>query len=371
VSKTISAIIAAALLAPVAALADAAPAAAPAAEPAKPPPPKWYDVVEVHGVADGYYQLRLDASQDAQPRIRVFDPTNGFNVGMAELAFNVNPAPAGLHVDVFYNGSGGPAGANAFGIRQAYASFKLGDKVVLDVGRYGTPFGVEVTQAEYDFMYSRSNLFFLQPGTHTGARATITLTDQLSAQLFVCNGWDVIATSGAGRTGMASLSYAGPNGLGLIATLGVGANPTLWTNDPVTNLPAVNTDDKVRTFLDLIGTGNLGPLALQANFDWGSENSKSYWGASLQGRYALPGDVAKIAARGEYIMDTDGARYGLGVETKVFSATANVAFPVGASSELRVEGRYDHSDPAQYAKDAAGTATDGQFTATVAGLAWF
>lgn len=362
-SKTISAIIAAVLLAPIGVLADAAPAAEPAKAP--PPPPKWYEVVEVHGVADGYYQLRLDAGQDVQPKIRVFDPTNGFNVGMAELAFNVAPAPAGLHVDVFYNGAGGAAGPNTFGIRQAYASLKLGEKVVLDVGRYGTPFGVEVTQAEYNFMYSRSNLFFLQPGTHTGARATITINDQFSAQLFVCNGWDVIATNSAGRTGMASLAYAGPNGLGLIATLGVGANPTLWT-------PAApaNVDNKIRTFVDLIGTGNLGALALQANFDWGSENSTSYWGASVQGRYPL-GDKLKLAARGEYIMDSDGARYGTGVQTKVFSVTANVAVPVGANSELRVEGRYDHSDPGLYAKDTVGTATDGQFTATVAGLAWF
>ena len=59
-------------------------------------------------------------------------------------------------------------------------------------------------------------------------------------------------------------------------------------------------------------------------------------------------------------------RYGAGVQTKVFSATGNVAIPVGSNSELRIEGRYDKSDGASlYA------GSDSQFTGTIAGLAWF
>jgi len=35
---------------PVAAIAD---------EPAKPPPPKWYDTIEIHGLVDAYYSANI------------------------------------------------------------------------------------------------------------------------------------------------------------------------------------------------------------------------------------------------------------------------------------------------------------------------
>jgi len=76
--------------------------------------------------------------------------------------------------------------------------------------------------------------------------------------------------------------------------------------------------------------------------------------------------VARITVRGEYVKDNHGVRFATGVDTNVWEGTAGLSVPVGASSELRAEARYDKASQVIFAP-----AKDSQLTGTIAALAWF
>ena len=357
-------------LAPFAALAQAA---APAAAPAEPPkPPPWYSTVTLSGLVDGYYQVRADAAQDAPLFLRAFDGSNGFDLGYAKLSAAMAPAPAGFRLDLGF-GSAADAinAASAFSagpkvsttghyVQQAYVAMKLGPAEV-NVGRFSTSAGAEVIEAKDNWLYSRSLVFNLEPLTHTGVRVTMPLSEALSLTAGANNGWDVVNTSFAGKTGQLSLAWTGPSASTLAANVYIGENPTLWSG-------AANTKGDLRTFVDLVGGATVGPLGLLANFDWATEAADPWWGFSLAVRYALPADVARVTVRGEYVRDANGARVGTGTETELWEGTAGLSVPVGGNSELRVEARYDHANVQLFSN---GSPTDGQLTGTVAALAWF
>jgi hypothetical protein len=350
--------------------ADAAPADAKPAEPAKPPP--WYQQITVSGAADGYYQVRLDEAQTTTLQQRAFDAPLGFMLGDALLSVALAPgnSPAGFRVDLNFGNTANVidlTSAAAAGtapptvgryVLQAYASAKLGP-VQLDLGRFTTSVGAEVVSAKDNWLYSRSLTFNLEPITHTGARVTVPLSDALSLQLGIVNGWDVVTTSYAGKTGEAQLAYAGPNGTALALTSYFGPNPTLWTGAP-------NTANEWRTIVDLVAGTTLGPLGLSLNVDWGKEASAQYVAGSLMARYSLPNDVLRITGRGEWVNDIDGVRFATGVHTTVWEVTGGIAAPIGSNAELRLEVRYDKASEPVFTP-----AKDTQTTGTIAALAWF
>ena len=69
--KNLAALLMAFAVLPVAAIAD---------EPAKPPPPKWYDTIEIHGLVDAYYSANVAGQQTAPNFLRTFDSFNGFQL---------------------------------------------------------------------------------------------------------------------------------------------------------------------------------------------------------------------------------------------------------------------------------------------------
>ena len=356
--------------------APAAPAAAPGTAPAAPSeaakPPPWYSTVTFSGFVDAYYQARLDAAQDATLVARAFDYANGFNLGDAVLSAAMAPAPAGFRVDLQFGNTataidatsaaaaGSPTPTFARYVLQAYAALKLGP-VELDAGRFVTLASAEVVPAKDNWLYSRSLLYGLVPIGHTGARATLPLSGELTLRLGINNGWDVVTSSYSGKTGEAQIAYAGPSNTTASVTAYVGPNPTVWSG-------AANTKSAYRTLVDVVAGTTVGPLGLLANFDWATEDADAWWGAALAARWSFQGDVARLTARGEYVKDYHGARFATGVDTEVYEGTAGLSVPVGGNSELRAEARWDHSSQAIFHK---GTPSQDQVTGTVAALAWF
>lgn len=359
------------LLIPLAGQADGTPAAAPAAAPAAPAeppkPPPWYTTVTLNGLVDGYYQLRLDAAQNAPLENRAFDGSTGFALGYAKLSLAMAPAPAGFRIDVGFGQaadaidaaaafSAGSSGSTvAHYLQQAYAAMKFGT-VEVDLGRFSTSAGAEVIEAKDNWLYSRSLVFFYEPLTHTGLRVTVPVNDQFSFILGANNGWDAVSTKFAGKTGQVSLAYSGPNSTSLGVNAYIGENPTVWSGAP-------NTTGQVRTFLDFVAGTTLGPVGLLANFDYATENGNDWLGGSLAVRYSFTGDVARLTARGEYLKDSRTP-----TEVDLYEGTVGLSYPVGANSELRLEGRYDHASVNVYNN---GPPTDNQVTGTLAALAWF
>ena len=370
---TITAALAA--LAPLAARAqeaapqEGAPSEQAAAEAPESPP--WYSAITVNGLVDGFYQVRVDAAQDEPLALRAFDGAAGFSLAYAELSLAMAPAPAGFRLDLGFGTaadaidlatafSAGTTGSTVgHYVQQAYAAMKLGPAEV-NFGRFATSAGAEVVEAKDDWLYSRSLLFWLQPVTHTGVRVSYPLLPSLVLTAGVNNGWDAVSTTYAGKTGQLSLAWTGSSATAA-ATLYLGNNPTLWSGAP-------NDEGELRTFVDLVAATALGPVSLLANFDYASEAGADWWGLSVAARYPLPGDLARLSARGEFVRDAQGARFATGVETDVWEGTLGLSVPVGTSSELRVEARYDHASQPVF---SAGEPSDDQLTGTVAALAWF
>jgi hypothetical protein len=348
-----------ALTAPDAVRAQPTTAAAPEAAPAA-AESKWYEAIEVHGLADAYYGLRLDAAQTNPAEGRAFDDLNGFNLGYAELSVSSEPAPAGFRIDLGYGRAADKitpeATVDALGIggirfvQQAYAALKFG-AVQLDVGRFVTSAGAEVIEAKDNWMYSRSFLFNNIPATHVGARATITTpVEGLTAVVGVNNGWDVVDPNSPHKTGQLAFTY-GKEQTTLAGSLFVGKQPGV---------------DDTRTLLDLIAQQGFGPLALNVNFDYFDEGDASWWGVAAMGKYTLPNDVVRLSARGEYVDDKDGFITGI-ADNSLIEFTGGVALAVGSSAELRLEARYDMSDEALF----LGGTEDKQITGTLSALVWF
>ncbi len=353
-----------------AAASDAADATDPAdtdaAEPA-PAPPRWFERITLTGLVDGYLAVPLQGDARAPSSLRVFDGVNGsFTLAYAELAVELPPAPAGLRIDLGFgpvadltslepdgDGAVGPSEVSKH-VQQAYASLRLPTRrtIVVDAGRFVTPAGAEVIEAKDDWLYTRSLLFgYSVPFAHTGVRVTAAMTDALSVQAMVVNGWDVGADPNLAKTVGASLLYQQrPTGLTAAINTLVGKEAA-----------------DVRTLVDLIvGVRDPDGLSWNLNLDIGKEGSASWYGTAAMVSYPLTSHL-RLAARGERFEDLDGVRTGIAGGASLTELTGCVGVPVGANAEVRFEARLDHASAPVF---AAGTAAN-QATLTAAALAWF
>jgi hypothetical protein len=181
--------------------AEAPPAAAAATAPATPTTPPVTFTWEA--LVDTYYLWNFTGDPSTQgPALRQFDVTaNNFALAFAKLGVGVDTEHVafrldlgGGHAAVLLNGASaansplppatGTAGAdtaiaaasydNGFLVEQAYGTLKLTPALSLDAGRFVTSAGAEVIEANKNWLYSRSLLFFGIPLLHTGVRLTAT-----------------------------------------------------------------------------------------------------------------------------------------------------------------------------------------------------
>src|SRR5258707_5357048 len=99
---------------------------------------------------------------------------------------------------------------NTFDVVQAFAQYAAGPLTVI-AGKYVTLAGAEVIAPTGNTNFSRSLLFFAEPLTHTGIRATYAVTDTLNLVGGVNNGWNYssLTTSGS-KTGEVGAAWT-PN----------------------------------------------------------------------------------------------------------------------------------------------------------------
>ena len=206
--------------APAAAPVVVAPAPAPAAAPAGPSPKFTFG-----GLVDTYYLYNftnvsgVNSNVFLQPAVtagaataavgvgRAFDTNaNSMTLALAKLSMNAALDPVSLQLDLGYgsvgniiNGANGqlvsPASGatqipGAFLIEQAYGEITLPGNLTLDFGKFVTTAGAEVIEANKNWLYSRSLLFNAIPILHTGVRANLKVSDQLTLQASVVNGWN-------------------------------------------------------------------------------------------------------------------------------------------------------------------------------------
>jgi hypothetical protein len=361
---------------------ETAPVAAPMAPAAAAPAaPAWYSMIKTELLADSYYMWNF--SQDnslAGAAGRNFDvATNSFSLNYAKVGLQVDVDPISVRVDLGYGhtgaiingGSGlvsgppageggsvsGPAGVlygNAFIIQQAFASLKVpGTALTIDFGKFVTTAGAEVIEANKNWLYSRSMLFYVIPLLHTGARVNFKVNDMVTLQGSLVNGINNDPDNNSAKTGGFSVAIAPVSTTNIIATTYFGkegpqgaSGPTKFTGDLV------------------VGHNISDAFGLNLNFDYVKVGDANLWGAALMGRY-VAAEHFVLAARGEFLADK-GIYWGGAVPEdalNMYEGTLMAGFPfAGGKYEARVELRGD------FAADPVFNGKDNQMTGTLAVL---
>jgi len=229
-----------------------------------------------------------------------------------------------------------------FNARQVYLQYVSGPLTLIG-GKFTTLAGAEYSNPTSNTNFSRSLLFFAEPLTHTGVRATWAASDVLSLIAGVNNGWNTTSTSYGSKTAELGVAFTPTKQLAL-NLLGY------FGKDPVY--------DAERSFVDFVGTYSLtDALSFTLSYDWGKQQQQAgpdldWDGVAGYINYAFNGQW-RLSVRAEYLHDKGG--FVTGTEQKLKEGTVTVGFAPLKSFELRLEGRYDKSDQPTFVKTVTGT----------------
>jgi hypothetical protein len=234
--------------------------------------------------------------------------------------------------------------SDAFDILQGYVQYAAGPLTV-QAGKFTTLAGAEVIAPTGNTNFSRSLLFFAEPMTHTGLRATYTVTDTVSVIVGVNNGWNYTKIDYGSKTGELGLAYNPNKYFSLTAQMYAGKDPVYGAE---------------RTFLDTVATFNAtSALTFVVSYDWGKQETSTATADTLTGGdwEGLAGYVNyqlnsrwRVSLRGEYLDDKDGTTVVTGARQDLKEATLTFGYDPIASFELRLEGRYDTSSEPTFVK---------------------
>ena len=335
--SVVSALFVAAVASPCA-LADDAAAAKPAA-------PSLSDVLGSSGitmtgyVAASYYHstgyntfhefdVNHDTFQLDQAALQVgYQPKEGFGAFVDMLA-----GEDGRIMNFSENGTDNP-----FNVRQAYVQYAFSSLTIIG-GKFSTLAGYEYSNPTLNTNFSRSFLYFAEPLTHTGVRATWAATDTLSLTLGANNGWNTTSTSYGSKTLEAAVAFTPTKALSLNLNGYFGKEPSY---------------DAARSFLDFVGAYNItDALTVAVSYDWGKQEQVAgadldWDGVAAYVNYAINGQW-RVSLRGEYVDDKDG--FITGTSQKLKEGTLTVGYSPIKNFELRLEARYDTSDQSTFVK---------------------
>jgi hypothetical protein len=360
-----------------------APAPAPAAAPAGPAPKFTFG-----GLADTYWMYYFNPADGstslAGPSARAFDVNaNSISLALAKLSMTAALDPVTFQLDIGYGGTATiingavPAGATqvapSFMVEQAYGEIALPGNLTLDFGKFTTTAGAEVIEANKNWLYSRSILFNVIPLVHTGLRAGLKVSDQLSLQASVVNGWNNDPDNNAWKTiGLNATFVASP----MISVI-----PTVYFGKEATQGATGGTPGDARVLVDLVVPITVNPnVGLNVNLDFidapnflpigiappNPDSSSDYiFGGSVMGKFTI-NDHAYLAARGEFVY-THISMGGVSAHNNMGEGTVMLGVPVGKNFEFRPEVRGDFSGDDVF----AGGTKKNQFTGTLAALTFF
>ena len=143
----------------------------------------------VAGTVDTYFR-----SSEYAPGTS-FGNLNGFALGMANVIMSYEGDKSGFVADFVYGPRGNDAvfgstvGSNPI-VNQLYIYYNLSDSFTLTMGNFNTFLGYEVISPSANFNYTTSYMFSYGPFSHTGLKADIGLSDDVSLMLGVLNTTD-------------------------------------------------------------------------------------------------------------------------------------------------------------------------------------
>ena len=160
--------------------------------------------VTFSGSVDTYFRYNFNSknrrifSEDGSTRFDIprtsFADNPGFALGMVNLIAGYEGEKVGFVGDLVFGPRGEAAVFNSAGsssiVNQLYVYWKASDAVTLTLGNFNTFLGYEVISPTGNFNYSTSYMFSYGPFSHTGLKADIALSDELSLMLAVMNPTD-------------------------------------------------------------------------------------------------------------------------------------------------------------------------------------
>jgi hypothetical protein len=337
------------------------PAAAPAAEPAKPAPGTLAGVLDASGITESGYVAASYYHSNGYSFYHQFDNKHdSFQLDQAAVTLAYQPkegfgalvnVAAGEDMKILNAAEGN--NANTFDVVQAFVQYATGPLTVIG-GKYVTLAGAEVIAPTGNTNFSRSLLFFAEPLTHTGVRATYAVTDTLNLIGGVNNGWNYSSLSSSGsKTGEVGVAWTPSKIFALTAQAYIGKDPLSAYPSPV--VAGQTYAEGQKTLVDAVATYNVtDSLTLILSYDWGKQKSHfagdpdlSWNGAAFYTNYAL-NDQWRVSVRVEYLDDKDGFVTGTGIKQTLKEGTVTFGYDPTKSFELRIEARYDKSTEATF-----------------------
>jgi len=234
--------------------------------------------------------------------------------------------------------------ANSFDLLQGYVQYVTGNLTVQG-GKFTTLAGAEVIAPTGNTNFSRSLLFFAEPMTHTGLRATYAVTGTLSVIVGVNNGWNYTKIDYGSKTGEFGIAYNPNKYFSLTSQVYAGKDP-VYAGE--------------RTLIDTVATINAtSALSFVVSYDWGKQETSTATPGVLTGgdwdgvagyvNYQINSQW-RVSVRGEYLDDKDGTTVVTGVQQNLKEGTLTFGYDPVASFELRLEARYDTSSEPTFLK---------------------
>ena len=331
------------------------------AEDAKPAGTSLDDIKKMLGLSiylQGGYTLNFRNPDSGENDLRVFDhKSNSFTFDLAQILFTKDAPLGGVGYRLklsagetakFIHSKGLGEGDDPFDLTEAYIDYlaPVGRGLKLRFGKFVTMHGAEVIEAKDNMNYSRSFLFnYAIPFTHTGLMAGYAFSDQVSANLYLVNGWDNTSDNNNGKTVGLTLGYNPMEQIGLIFNLMYGPEKD---SNISSSQPLQSSSDK-RFLFDWVGTFKpVKNLTLVVNTDYATEehsaadgNTAKWYGIAGYAKYDFS-DLLSGTIRAEYFNDKDGLRTGTAQKLKEITFTPE--FRVAKSIIIRPEYRHDWSD---------------------------
>jgi hypothetical protein len=301
--------------------------------------PKLSDILTASGItATGYVAASYYHSTELNSFHQFDVEHNTFQLDQAAFTLAYQPTEGfGALVNVI---GGEDArilnGGQSFDLTQAYVQYAVGGLTVIG-GKYVTLAGAEVIAPTGNTNFSRGLLFFEEPLTHTGVRATYKVNDLFSFTAGVNNGWNANSESSPNKTVELGFSITPVPIFSLAAAAYFGHEPQVFGIDAK------------HTLIDLVATIKpFDALSFVINYDYHKQDipgadSVKYQGIAGYVNYAFT-DQFRISVRGEVLDDKDG--FLTGTDQKIKEATVTLGYAPVKSFELRLEARKDKSgDP--------------------------
>ena len=285
----------------------------------------------ISGSIDTYYR-----SSEYAPGTS-FGNLPGFALGMANIILSYEGEKSGFVADLVFGPRGADAVFNSTGssniVNQLYAYYNVSDSFTLTLGNFNTFLGYEVISPVANFNYTTSYMFSYGPFSHTGIKADIAVSEDVSLMIGVLNSTDMtefqpvgddfmigaqlglfgqyINYLGGGSAGVSQIDFTG--GFNITEDFFLGINATSYSDDSDVEFSGVALYPQYsfsETFalgarfeaFSEDGLGAIGSISGE-----GDNTSFTLTGNYTQGNFILKPELRLDTASGQFYSNADGA----------------------------------------------------------------